>query len=340
MLNPQLQTHSEPSIWGMSVDRPAKEDLMQDRHIGHQAGRSPDAQAPLDNRQSERLKRDVGHLATEIGPRNIHHYEALQKAAAHIETSLTEAGYSPVLQSYETRGKAFVNISAERPGQECKDEIVIVGAHYDTHKDSPGANDNGTAVAALLALARHFAHRETARTLRFVAFTNEESPFTRRKDMGSRVYARACRERKDNIVGMICLETIGCYSEEVGSQWLSLGGLFLPQRGNFLALVANRFSKALLTQVSETLRRETSLRIRPLKLPSHIPGAWSSDHWSFWREGFPALMVTDTAPLRYRYYHTREDTPDKVDFEWLNHVVDGLKPVVANLTVPGSEHRG
>src|SRR3954469_6372592 len=288
---------------------------------------SLNAKNPFDNTQSERLKQDVSRLATEIGPRNINYYESLQKAAVYIENSLARTHYSPVLQSYETRGKVFVNISAECLGQERKDEIVVVGAHYDTHKDSPGANDNGTAVAALLALARHFAHRETARTLRFVAFTNEESPFTRRKDMGSRVYARACRERQDNIVGMICLETIGCYSEEVGSQWLALGGLFLPRRGDFLALVANRFSKALLTQVSETLRRETSLRIRPLMLPSHVPGVWSSDHWSFWREGFPALMATDTAPLRYRYYHTREDTPDKVDFKWLNHVVDSLKPV-------------
>jgi hypothetical protein len=191
-------------------------------------------------RQSERIKQDVSRLAAEIGPRSIYHYDALQKAAAHIETSLTEAGYSPLLHPYETRGKAFVNISAELPGKEHKHEIVVVGAHYDAHKGSPGANDNGSAVAAFLELARHFAHRETARTVRFVAFTNEETPFTRRKDMGSRVYASECRRRHDHIIGMICLETIGCYSEEIGSQWLSLGGLFLPRRGNFLALVANR----------------------------------------------------------------------------------------------------
>src|SRR6266481_3454463 len=92
-----------------------------------------------------------------------------------IETSLREAGYSPLLHTYETQGKGFVNISAELPGREHKDEIVVIGAHYDTHKDSPGANDNGSAVAALLELARHFARRETARTLHFVAFTNEET---------------------------------------------------------------------------------------------------------------------------------------------------------------------
>ena len=172
------------------------------------------------------------------------------------------------------------------------------------------------------------------RTIRFVFFTNEESPFTRRNDMGSRVYARECRARSDNIVGMICLETIGCCSAEVGSQWLSFGGLFLPRRGNFLALIGNPSSKALLRRVTGTLLEETALRIRPVILPTHAPGAWSSDHWSFWQEGFPAVMATDTAPLRYPFYHTREDTPDKIDFGWLDHVVGSLKLVVANLGTP------
>lgn len=237
-----------------------------------------------DGLQSERLKQDVTCLAAEIGPRNIHHYGALQQAAGYIEQS-------PLLHPYQTRGSSFVNISAELPGQRHRDEIVVIGAHYDTHKDSPGANDNGSAVAALLELARHFTARATARTIRFVFFTNEESPFTRRNDMGSRVYARECRARSDNIVGMICLETIGCCSAEVGSQWLSFGGLFLPRRGNFLALIGNPSSKALLRRVTGTLLEETALRIRPVILPTHAPGAWSSDHWSFWQEGFPAVMA-------------------------------------------------
>ena len=281
--------------------------------------------------QQERLKRHVRRLAVEIGPRNLYHYEALQKAATYIESVLAEAGHSPVRQSYQTRGKAFSNIVAEVPGRARKDEVIVVGAHYDTHKDSPGANDNGSALAGLLELARHFAHHEATRTLRFVAFTNEESPFTRRKDMGSRVYARQCREQRDNIVGMICLETIGYCSEETGSQWLSLGGLFLPRRADFLALVANRASRSLLTEVSESLGRGSQLRYRALTLPTHFPGAWSSDHWSFWQEGFPALMVTDTVFLRYRYYHTREDTPDKLRFDWLDRVVEGLKSVVTDI---------
>jgi Zn-dependent M28 family amino/carboxypeptidase len=303
---------------------------MADAHADR-AGSSPGTEAAHGDGQPERLERHVARLAVEIGPRNLYHYEALERAAAYLESTLAECGHAPVRQPYETRGKVFSNIAAEVPGRGRPSEVVVIGAHYDTHKNSPGANDNGSALAALLELARHFAHREAARTLRFVAFTNEESPFTRRKDMGSRVYARQCRERRDEIVGMICLETIGYCSEEAGSQWLSLGGLFLPRRADFLALVANRASKSLLTEVSESLARNSRLRHRALTLPTHFPGAWSSDHWSFWREGFPALMVTDTAFLRYRYYHRRGDTPDKLRFDWLSRVVDGLKGVVADI---------
>jgi hypothetical protein len=151
--------------------------------------------------QQERLKRHVTRLASDIGPRNIYHYEALQAAAAFIETALSEAGHAPALQRYEARGKSFVNIVAEIAGSDRQGEIVVVGAHYDTHKNSPGADDNGSAVAALLELARYFAPRQTSRTLRFVAFANEETPFTRRKDMGSRVYARHCRQRGETIAG-------------------------------------------------------------------------------------------------------------------------------------------
>jgi len=284
-------------------------------------------------RQRGRLERDVVHLASAIGPRNSYHHEALRAASAFVEGSLAEVGHVPVRQPYETRGRSFANIAAELTGTvERGDEIVVVGAHYDTHKDSPGADDNGSAVAALLELARHFAHRPTSRTLRFVTFTNEEAPFTRRQDMGSRVYARACRCRGDHITAMICLESLGCYADEPGSQWLSLGGLLLPRRGDFLALVANERSRSLLARVVATLRRlHRSLPYRALVLPTNFPGAWSSDHWSFWREGYPALMVTDTAPLRNRYYHTREDTPDKVDFTRLDQAVSDLTTVVADL---------
>jgi hypothetical protein len=123
---------------------------------------------------------------------------------------------------------------------------------------------------------------------------------------------------------MLCLETLGCYSEEVGSQWLSLRGLLLPRRGNFLALVGDRKSRSLLQTVSSLLNEHSAVRFRSLTLPRQLPGARSSDQWSFWKNGFPAIMATDTAPLRYRHYHTRQDTPNKINFPWLEAVLKNL----------------
>jgi hypothetical protein len=278
-----------------------------------------------------RLTRVVTHLGTDIGPRNAAHYAALGAAADYIDTSFAEMGYHPVRQSYEARQKRFYNIIAEQRGTKRPAEIIVVGAHYDTHKDSPGANDHGSGIAALLELARLTLPRVPHRTIRFVAFTNEESPFTRTAFMGSQVYAKSCRERSENVIGMLCLETLGCFSEQVGSQWLSFHGLLLPRRGNFLALVGDRKSRSLLQTFSSVLTEHSTVRFRELTLPRQLPGARSSDHWSFWKNGFPAIMATDTAPLRYRHYHTRQDTPDKINFPWLGHVVTALDAVLKNL---------
>lgn len=280
------------------------------------------------------LRRDVDVLAVQIGPRNLHHYAALTQAAQFCECSFSGMGYVPRLQQYHARNRAFTNISAEIEGTARRAEVVLVGAHYDTHKNSPGANDNASAIAALLHLAGTLAESKPARTLRFVAFTNEESPFTRTRQMGSRVYARQCRERGENIVAMLGLEMLGCCLPQKGAQWLSLGGFFLPREGDFLALVGNRASRALLAQITRTIADNDLLRVVAVTLPTNFPGAWSSDHWSFWKEGFPAVMATDTGPLRYRYYHQTDDTPDKIDFVWFAHVVAALKRAVRALANP------
>ena len=295
------------------------------------SSRSHSPDEPRNREQLTRLRNHINRVAVEFGPRNLFHYDTLQQTASYLQHCFAELGYDPVLQEYPARGKTFVNISAERAGHSRRNEIIVIGAHYDTHKNSPGANDNGSAIASLLELGRHFANSELPRTLRFVAFTNEETPFTRTKDMGSRVYARACRERHENIVGMLCLETIGYCSEDPGSQRLSLGGLLLPRRGNFLALIGNRPSRPFLRKTAAILQREASFQVRAMTLPSYLPGAWSSDQWSFWKEGFPALMATDTAPLRYRHYHAPTDTPDKIAFEWLSAVVDALRTLLRRL---------
>jgi Zn-dependent M28 family amino/carboxypeptidase len=143
--------------------------------------------------------------------------------------------------------------------------------------------------------------------------------------MGSRVHARRARERGENIVAMFSLETIGYYSEERGSQHYPPPlGLFYPATGNFIAFVSNLGSRGLLHEVIASFRRHAQFPSEGLAAPAFFPGVDWSDHWSFWDEGYPALMVTDTAPFRYPYYHLAADTPDKVDCDRLTRVVSGL----------------
>jgi Zn-dependent M28 family amino/carboxypeptidase len=279
----------------------------------------------------ERLRADVHHLGGQIGERNLAHYAQLMASARFLEESLARAGHRVRRQEYEARGHGFANLEVELPGITHPDEIVVIGAHYDTAHGSPGANDNGSALAALLELARAFAASRPARTLRLVAFTNEERPFLHTRHMGSRVYARRCKDLGETIAGMVSLETIGYCSQAIGSQRLSLFGTLLPRRGNFLAFVGNRASRNLLTAAISAFGSASAIPARGLTLPTHFPGAWSSDHWSFWKEQYPALMITDTAPLRYPHYHKPTDTPDKLEYGFLTDVVTGLEAMVAGL---------
>jgi Peptidase family M28 len=278
------------------------------------------------------LQRDVETLAGSIGERNLSRYTNLLAAADFLEASFASAGYAARRQSYSASGKNCDNIEAEITGADRADEIVLIGGHYDSIEGSPGANDNATGAAAVLALARAFAEKKTSRTLRFVAFVNEEPPYYRTPAMGSVVYARRARERGEKIVAMLSLETIGYYSEAEGSQhYLFPLNLFYPSTGNFIGFVGNLSSRRLVRRVVGSFRGGAVFPSEGAALPGFIMGVGWSDQWSFWREGYPAVMVTDTALFRYPYYHSDEDTPDKVRYEELARVVTGLQAVVADL---------
>ena len=208
-------------------------------------------------------------------------------------------------------------------------DIVIIGAHYDTVPGCAGANDNTTGVAAVLELARLLSTRITDRTVRLVAFVNEEPPFFRTDLMGSRVYARRCRERDDNVVAMLSLETIGFYADEPGSQKYPFPfSFFYPDTGNFVGFVGNLGSRSLTRRAIRAFRESTQLPSEGLAAPAWIPGIGWSDQWSFWQEGYPGVMITDTAPFRYPYYHTPQDTPDRIDYDRFARVVMGVSRVV------------
>jgi Zn-dependent M28 family amino/carboxypeptidase len=290
---------------------------------------------PLDAREAEfraQLERDVVKLAGEIGERNVERPAALAAALEHISAELSAAGYSPRRLDYEVQGLTVSNVDAEVAGSSLPEEIVIVGGHYDSVWNCPGANDNGTGVASMLALARAFRSRTPARTVRFAAFVNEEPPFFQTGDMGSRVYARRCREMSENVVAMLSLETMGCFSDAEGSQSYPFPfSAFYPSKANFIAFVGNVRSRGLVRRAIGCFREHARFPSEGGAVPGMVPGVGWSDHWSFWEEGYPAIMVTDTAPFRYAHYHLASDTPDKVDFDSLARIVAGLEKVVENL---------
>ena len=274
-------------------------------------------------------------LAGTIGERNLWSYGALEQAAQYISTRLTAAGYTPRRQTFELAKLPLSNVEAVLQGTTHGAEIVVVGAHYDTVVGCPGANDNATGVAAVLELAQRFSGRRQPRTIRFVAFVNEEPPFFQTEHMGSAVYANALRSGDERVVGMLSLETMGYYSEERGSQrYPAPMATVYPDVGNFIGFVADVASARLLWRARRAFKRRTSFPLQSATVPAAIPGVGWSDHWAFWQAGYPAMMVTDTAPYRYPWYHTADDTPEKVDCDRLAHVVDGLEAVIEAIAVP------
>lgn len=286
----------------------------------------------------QQLERHVVRLGGEIGERNVWHHAELQAAEKYIEETFTAAGYEAAFQRYDVESITVSNVEAVLQGEEHPDEIIVVGAHYDSVVGSPGANDNATGVAAVLELARRFKDRKLPRTLRFVAFVNEEPPFFQTDTMGARVYAKRCGERKEKIMAMFSLETIGCYSDAAGSQRYPFPfNLFYPKTGDFIGFVGNLSSRGLVRRAISSFRLSTSFPSEGAAAPGWITGIGWSDHWAFWKEGYPAVMITDTAPFRYPYYHTVNDTPDKVDFERTARVVEGMARVIEDLAENGMQ---
>ena len=278
------------------------------------------------------LRAHVETLASTIGERNIWRCDALDRAARYVSAQFASAGYAPQLQTFEIAKIPVSNVEAALTGSARASEIVVVGAHYDTVSGCPGANDNGTGVAAVLELAQRFAKKPQPRTIRFVAFVNEEPPFFRTEHMGSVVYASAAKARGDRVTAMLSLETMGYYSDEKGSQQYPADmASRYPDVGNFIGFVANLASARLLVQARRAFERRTRFPLQSAVALDDIPGVGWSDHWAFWQAGYPAMMITDTAPFRYSWYHTAEDTADKVDYEKLAQVVDGLEAVIASL---------
>lgn len=274
-------------------------------------------------------------------PHNTSHPQELEASARAIEARLTALGYVPRALGFEASGVEVRNIEVViEPEAGARPEAVtaiVVGAHYDSAGDAPGANDNGSGVAALLVLARELkSHVMTATRLRLVFFVNEEPPHFKTETMGSLVYARALAATGERVRGMLALETLGCYFDEPGSQKYPAGlasvlKSALPAKGDFVAIVGTPSARALVAEVTRLFRDGTAFPSLGGVAPDAIPGITWSDHWSFGQIGVPAVMLTDTAPFRYQHYHLASDTPDKIDYDRLARVTAGIARVVRGL---------
>jgi Zn-dependent M28 family amino/carboxypeptidase len=212
-------------------------------------------------------------------------------------------------------------------------KTIVIGAHYDSYLDAPGANDNGSGVAALLELARLLKDLRPRRTRLLLAFfVNEEPPYFETDDMGSVRYARMLAERKAPVSAMISFETIGYYSDAGHSQqYPQPFGAVFSDRGNFVAFVGMPGSRSLVTEVVKSFRAHTNFPSVGGVAPGFIPGIGWSDHGSFAEYGFQAMMITDTAVFRYPHYHKPTDTPDRLDYERLARLTKGVERVVREM---------
>lgn len=282
-----------------------------------------------DDTETVGMREHVEMLAGTIGQRNLAHPEGYAQAERYLSSCLSSYGYQVHRQSYPVGGQSCVNLWCERPGSA---EVLVVGAHYDTlDSGTPGADDNASGCAVALELARLLRSLPGGPTVRWVLFANEEPPYFQTEAMGSYVFARACQQRGEKLLGMIALESLGYYSEEPGSQHFPLGISGYPDTGNFVAFVSDLPSAPFMERCLAGFRAGSQVPAEGLAAPGTIEGVLWSDHWGFARCGFPALMITDTAPFRNPHYHARSDTPDTLDYIKLAQVTEGIKEMLLGL---------
>jgi Zn-dependent M28 family amino/carboxypeptidase len=279
----------------------------------------------------EQLKAHVFKLSSQIGDRSVFDYKKLEAAANYISSQFSSMGYAVDFQTFETEGKEVRNIIAVKKGKSKPEEIIVVGAHYDTCFN-PGADDNASAVAGLLELARGIIHIDTERTVYFVAFVNEEPPFFQTDSMGSVYFVKHSAKDKKNIIFAIILEMIGYYTNEPNSQrYPPFLGMLYPNRGNYIAVIGNLNSRNLTKTLVSEFKKQTDFPIESLIDIGLFQGTDFSDHWSFWQQGIPAVMITDTSFYRNPFYHTQKDTADTLNYTNMASVVDGFSAVLQNM---------
>ncbi len=277
-----------------------------------------------------RLRAHVETLVRDFHPRDHINLARLDQTSEYIRQQLIAATSNVEFQTYAVSGKNYRNVIA-RFGPET-DDVIVIGAHYDVFDKLPGADDNASGVAGLIELAQALRDQKLNRRVELVAYTLEEPPYFRTPNMGSAVHARSLKATNKRVSLMLSLECIGYFSDEPDSQDLPspIMKLMYPTTGSFIALVGHYRDGALSKRVKEVMTTATTLPVYSINAPSIIAGIDFSDHLNYWNEGFVGMMVTDTAFMRNKNYHTKDDTPEKLDYKRMALVVNAVTAVVKN----------
>jgi hypothetical protein len=269
------------------------------------------------------LERRVRALVA-VPSRSFGYPESLERAAAFISAEMRAAGARVTEQPFVVQGGTYRNVRAAF-GPETA-ERVVVGAHYDAADENPGADDNASGVAGLLALAELLRDASLLHRAELVAFALEEPPLFGTHAMGSAVHARSLSQAGVRVRGMLSLEMIGYFSDRPGSQTYPLAFLewVYPREGDFIGVVSHMGGVKLVRSVKRAMKEASSLRVCSLTGPASIPGVAYSDHRSYWAYGYPAAMVTDTASYRNPHYHGVTDLPETLDYRRMADVVRGV----------------
>ena len=279
------------------------------------------------------LREHVKALAADIGPRTPSNPDSLVRAANYITSVFEDAGLSVNEQNYEYYDQRVANLLAATPAAAGLSTYYVVGAHYDTVPSTPGADDNASAVAVLLELARRLRQDRLKAPVLLAAFTLEEPPAYLTGHQGSRIFVRSCQRNGDSVLGAIILEMVGYTAPRQNYPFLPRWPGY-PRQGNFIGIIGNWRSLRLGRAVQSGFRRNKHLPARSLFLPFDgriLPETRLSDHASFWDAGLPALMVTDTAFFRNPNYHLPSDTIDTLDFTFMAELVKSLELALLEL---------
>ena len=278
----------------------------------------------------DNLYQHVEYLSVTIGDRHLWKGDSLSETTDYIESVLQTCGYTVQRHTYSCYGKSVSNLIAEKVGT--SEGVVVIGAHYDTMPGTPGADDNASAVAGLLELARLLKTHRNKKHLIFVAFVNEEAPCYGSHNMGSMVYAGHLRDQKVSVDVMIALEMIGYFSPEPIQHYPFPGmSLVYPKTADFIGIVGNFQSSKYVSLLKKGIKQYSAIDVQSLTAPEYFGGINLSDNFSFWHHGYRAVTVTDTSFYRNEHYHQETDTIDTLNFEAMSEVVKGLYYTLATI---------